>query len=358
MVLPFFILAFVACGTKEKDQTIEKSKPITVKEEPLKTKWESGYSKRKEGEEKGWIMTPDSIWIDTMRNEEHKYNSYPPHVNNKTYYPNFTVTFPSQMESPINVQEFFDIYVKGLDQSFVKNVNPIKDSQNESIRTLGILKINELSRRYLSGFAVSSEPKDQESNTKREPNRGSFAFDLKQYGDVFISQISFSQSEDFTDIQTEVIIYDNKGELIFQNTRTNSISTINVSKNKNFLFESGGGAITEDFSSAHFTTIYNLTNGEIYWNKSSNVDCITSGIVRGTNMAMINIQKECDHKREDNEAYAFDLEKMSIYKFSSTDKIRISKIRISDQLDFYYNSKTGRQALSLENDFKQIPSLP
>ncbi len=344
------------------------------------SKWDNGFSKKVDGDDVGWFQTPDGAWIDTMREEQHKYNAYPPHYNNKTYYPNFTIQFPDNNKGIINTQDYFNISVKDLNQNFVAKVNPIKDSKIERIRTLKNIELLENNNRFLNGFIIGDDTESVVEESAHDDshhdhshhnhdhehpfandNRDEIMLDLKQFGDVFISQVTIWKPQpkiEENQIQTEVIVYNDLGKIIYQKIRNGSNSTIYVSKNKKFLIESGGGYINEDSPLPNYTTIYNLNNQKEFWHKKSLENCISAGIVNGSNFAMINIVQKCDYNHLDNELYSLNLENGKIFQYISKDKAPMSKVRISDELDLYYNTKQGKKLLSLDIDFREINSLP
>lgn len=358
---------------QEKEQKQEQTNTKTAKNKHV-SKWDNGFSKKREGEDLGWFQTPEGKWIDTMREERHKYNAYPPHYNDKTYYPNFTIEFPDKNKRIINAPEYFNIQVKDFNQNFLAMVNPIKDSKNNRIKSLGKIELLENNNRFLSGYIIGNEnvfiDQEVENDHNHEHdhahphsnNKGDeIMLDLKQFGDVFISQITIWKPKpkiNEKEIETEIIVYDNQGKIIYQKNRIGSNSSLYVSKNKHYLIESGGGYINEDSKLPSFTFIYDLINQKVFWKKKSTLDCVASGIVKGSNFGMINIIKECDDKNPNNELFSINLENGKIYQYTSNTKIPVSKVRISEELELYYNTKSGKKSLSLEKDFTEVISLP
>lgn len=352
VVLVFATINIFSFCRSTNDNSTHEAKPkqeqINPKISKIKhvSKWDNSISRKQEGDDFGWFQTPEGNWIDTMREEKHKYNAYPPHYNNKTYFPNFTVSFPDNSYDEINVQDFFKVQVKDLEQNYVAKINPIKDSKKPKIKNLSTLKTTEISAKYLTGYTGNNE---------------SVTISLKQYGDVFISQITIWKPKpkiEEKEIETEIIVYDNQGKIIYQKNRIGSNSRLYVSKNKDYLIESGGGHINEDSLLPSFTTIYDLKNQKEFWYKKSTDNCISAGIVKGSNFAMINIIEECDFKNPNNELFSINLKSGKIFQYKSNDKAPMSKVRISEDLVLYFNTTEGKKPLSLEIDFSEVVSLP
>lgn len=326
-----------------------------------KSKWDNLIDRKgPQGDTIGWYLSDRGYWIDTMREEKHKYNPWPHSDKGITYYPNATVYFP-QKEVEINqIEKEIKIYVKTLEQKAMKWVYPLKDSKLFGKGSIRIQKIGESSSRHRT---ASIEIIGNDSLASLYPKaQDELYMGIKQVGDVILTEINHYKIEGYSDLvfaKTEIILYDLKGAIIGQIVRDGVGGNLTISKDLRYLFEMYGGQFTEDTKLPNKASIYDLEKKEYYWKKESLVDCISTRVKEDSNIGGISITYDCDIFSKKNRYIVVDLETNKYLEFISLDKCEIGRIGRNSLGEVFYNDETGKRIpLSWEKDFKEIKALP
>jgi len=376
LILLVFVVVVLACGeqvkpseeSKESEpkqiESIVEKKIVEETEQKAKkkeSKWDKLIDRKgPQGDTIGWYLSNRGAWIDTMREEKHKYNPWPPSDMGKTYYPNFTLYLPQNKEKIEQIEREIRVYTKTLKQEPVKWIYPLKDSELFGKESIKIQKINESSYGYQSAnidiqghsHLKSSYPEAQDQ----------MVISIKQVGDVLISELNHYKIKNYADLvfaKTEITIYDLNGNILGKTIRDGVGGNLSVSKNLKYLFQMYGGQFTEDTKLPSRASIYDLEEGVYYWEKESLEDCIKASVREDSNIGAISVTYDCDIFSKKNKYIVVDLENGVFLEFISLNKCEIARIGRNNSGEVFYTDQTGKRIpLSWKKDFKEIKNLP
>jgi|GEM_PF-6989545 len=291
----------------------------------------------------GWYKSENGIWQDSIRGQEFKFNMWPPLNQEKYYYSNITsyIRFPldSIIAEPKKLLRFM---LKDSAQNLVKWVYPLEDSKllqgknylNAKVRNNGMRSISVLS------------------------DDGKLNYTCYQYGDlIFVNVVTDSIDEDdLTVPDGERMVYNMKGEIVYQEISLMPNSKASCSFDARFVSFINGGISTEDgYLFPTEIVLYDLELQKYIIREQSNTKCFKSGLNKDSAWFTLTIGG-CKNQHADD-IYMANLTDGRIYKLN-VKEVSHFNFKVCPDFELTAVGKKIRQPVFLDRDFTELDSWP
>lgn len=282
--------------------------------------------------------------VDTLRGSEYRYAASPAIIDNKIYYPNFTVHI---LTDSILSLDKVKVLVKPDYVNGKKWFYPFKELISSKYQSIIITSIYERSSNYQSLVAEFKEPIGDYKGI------GYLSYAIRQTGDYLICDISFMPRDESNQksSMSEFLIFNIDGRKLFQKVLKGPMWQTSITGNGKYVMTNSQGFVSESVKTPFCSMIFDVEADSILWQNESKDDYMLASGGMGDRYSLITIIKDDNYYDNGRNQYLFDSETGNLYVPISPRKKQ--KLKISNGVIFY-KLNGNKEILTLDKDFKRV----